>query len=91
MVNKNIVNLPFAVYRLPLFFMIYFDNNATTQIAPQVIEAMKPFLEIFYGNPSAAYSFGREARTQIEIVRERVADLLGAKEPGEIVFTCRRN
>ena len=41
---------------------IYFDNNATTRIAPEVFEAMKPFLTEFYGNPSSAYTIGRETR-----------------------------
>ncbi len=67
--------------------MIYFDNNATTQIAPEVIEAMKPFLEEFYGNPSSAYNFGRETRNAVETSREQVANLLGAEFPDEIVFT----
>ena len=67
--------------------MIYFDNNATTQIAPEVFEAMKPFLTDFYGNPSSAYSFGRESKKAIEDSREKVAHLLGAKSPNEIIFT----
>ncbi len=67
--------------------MIYFDNNATTQIAPEVFETMKPFLTEFYGNPSSAYSFGRESKKAIEDSREKVADLLGAKNADEIVFT----
>lgn len=67
--------------------MIYFDNNATTQIAPEVFAAMQPFLTDFYGNPSSAYEFGRDARTAIENSREQVADLLGANNAGEIVFT----
>lgn len=67
--------------------MIYFDNNATTQIAPEVFEAMKPFLTEFYGNPSAAYNFGRDLRPVIEDSREQVANLLGAKDLSEIVFT----
>ena len=67
--------------------MIYFDNNATTQIAPEVFEAMKPFLTEFYGNPSSAYNFGRETRKAIEESRENVADLIGAKNSNEIVFT----
>ena len=67
--------------------MIYFDNNATTQIAPEVFEAMKPFLTEFYGNPSSAYSFGRESKKAIEDSREKVAHLLGAKSPNEIIFT----
>lgn len=67
--------------------MIYFDNNATTQIAPEVFEAMKPFLTEFYGNPSSAYVFGREMRKVIEDSRENIADLIGAKNSYEIVFT----
>ncbi|MEK7723232.1 MAG: aminotransferase class V-fold PLP-dependent enzyme [Acidobacteriota bacterium] len=67
--------------------MIYFDNNATTQIAPQVFEAMKPFLTDFYGNPSSAYTFGRETRQIVEKSRQQLASLIGAKEPNEIIFT----
>ncbi len=67
--------------------MIYFDNNATTSVAPKVFEAMKPFLTEFYGNPSSAYDFGREARAAHENAREAVAALLGAADSEEIVFT----
>src|SRR6185369_8824278 len=67
--------------------MIYFDNNATTQIAPEVFEAMKPFLTDFYGNPSSAHKSGRESRKIVEKSREQVASLLGAKSPQEIIFT----
>jgi cysteine desulfurase len=67
--------------------MIYFDNNATTGIAPEVFEAMKPYLTEFYGNPSSAYPFGRETRNAIERAREQVAELLGARRTQEIVFT----
>ena len=67
--------------------MIYFDNNATTQIAPEVIKAMQPFLTGFYGNPSSAYDFGRETRDAIETAREKVADSVGATQTSEIVFT----
>lgn len=67
--------------------MIYFDNNATTQIAPEVFAAIKPFLTEFYGNPSSAYEFGREMRNAIENSRRQVADLLGASDENEIVFT----
>ncbi len=79
-----IYHLPFTIYH---YFMIYFDNNATTQIAPEVFEAMKPFLVEFYGNPSSAYNFGRELRNEIETPREKIAELLGAKNESEIVFT----
>ncbi len=67
--------------------MIYFDNNATTQIAPGVFAAMKPFLTEFYGNPSSAYNFGRENRKAIENSRLQIADLLGANDENEIIFT----
>jgi len=67
--------------------MIYFDNNATTQIAPEVFDAMKPFLTESYGNPSSAYSFGREMRRTIEESRSKIAELLGTDDTGEIIFT----
>ena len=66
--------------------MIYFDNNATTQVAPEVVAAMLPYFGEFYGNPSAGYRFARESRKAIDVARGRVAALIGA-EPGEIVFT----
>jgi len=67
--------------------MIYFDNNATTRIAPEVFEAMKPFLQEFYGNPSSAHTFGREVRNIVEDSRRKVASLIGAKSEKEIIFT----
>ncbi|MBA3335438.1 MAG: aminotransferase class V-fold PLP-dependent enzyme [Acidobacteria bacterium] len=67
--------------------MIYFDNNATTRVAPEVFEAIKPFLTEFYGNPSSAYDFGRAARKAHEKAREAVAALLGASDSEQIVFT----
>lgn len=67
--------------------MIYFDNNATTQTAPEAFAEMKPFLTEFYGNPSSAYDFGRRTRTAIDEARARTAALLGAASPDEIVFT----
>jgi cysteine desulfurase len=66
--------------------MIYLDNNATTRIAPEVLEAMLPWLADHYGNPSSGYRFGRDARKAVERAREQVATLIGA-QPGEIVFT----
>ena len=66
--------------------MIYFDNNATTQIAPEVFEAMRPYLESRFGNASSAYSAGREARIGVDRAREQVASLLGS-DSSEIVFT----
>lgn len=67
--------------------MIYFDNNATTQVAPEVFEAMRPFLTDFYGNPSSAHAAGRETRRAIATARERVAALVGAHSANEIIFT----
>lgn len=66
--------------------MIYLDNNATTRLAPEALAAMRPWLEEAYGNPSAGYRFGREARRAVDRAREQVAALLGA-HPEEIVFT----
>jgi cysteine desulfurase len=67
--------------------MIYLDNNATTRVAPEVLEAMEPFLKELYGNPSSAHTFGRRLRQSIEAAREQVARLLGASDACEIVFT----
>ena len=65
---------------------VYLDNNATTAVAPEVLEAMLPFLRERYGNPSSAHTFGGSVAKDVERAREQVADLLGA-EPTEIVFT----
>ncbi len=67
--------------------MIYFDNNATTQVAPEVMDAMLPFLGASFGNPSSAYSFGRQNSMATAAARESVADLIGAADASEIVFT----
>src|ERR687884_111509 len=67
--------------------LIYLDNNATTRVAPEVFEAMRPYLEELYGNPSSAHTFGREMRRAVERAREQVADLIGASDSGEMVFT----
>jgi cysteine desulfurase len=64
----------------------YFDNNATTRVAPEVVEAMLPFLTEYWGNPSSAYAFAHEIAAAIEKAREKVALLVHA-EPKEIVFT----
>ncbi len=67
--------------------VIYVDNNATTMIAPEVLEAMKPFLTQEYGNPSSMHAFGGKIYKNIDASREAVADFLGANEPSEIIFT----
>ena len=66
--------------------LIYMDNNATTRIAPEVLEAMLPYLKEYYGNPSSMYSFAEYPARAITKAREQVAQLLGA-QPDEIVFT----
>ena len=65
---------------------IYFDNAATTALDPQVLEAMLPYLQNHFGNPSSIYSYGRETRLAIENARKLVAKILNA-HPAEIFFT----
>jgi cysteine desulfurase len=67
--------------------MIYLDNNATTRVAPEVFEAMRPFLTEAYGNPSSAHSLGRHMKAAVERARAQVAELIGAANSSEIVFT----
>lgn len=67
--------------------MIYLDNNATTAVAPEVLEAMRPYLSTFFGNPSSAHSLGRQMKRAIEEARQQVALLVGAADTSEIVFT----
>jgi cysteine desulfurase len=66
--------------------MIYLDHNATTPIAPEVREAMLPYLTDEWGNPSSAYRFGSKLKTAIETAREQVSRLIGAL-PQEVLFT----
>jgi len=65
---------------------IYLDNNATTKVAPEVLDAMLPFLKDYYGNPSSIHRFGGMIKRHVETAREQVATLLGAS-PEEIYFT----
>jgi len=65
---------------------IYLDNNATSKVAPEVLEAMIPYFGDLYGNPSSAHSFGGQVGRKIREAREKVAALIGA-DPGEILFT----
>lgn len=65
---------------------IYLDYNATTPVAPEVADAMRPFLETIFGNPSSGHSFGVNARMAVEKARSQVAALLGC-DTDEIVFT----
>ena len=66
--------------------MIYADNAATTKMSRTAIEAMLPYMDKIYGNPSSLYSFGQEAKEALENARERIATVLGC-EPREITFT----
>ncbi len=66
---------------------IYLDNNATTQVAEEVLEGMLPYFNDFYGNPSSMHTFGGMVGTQLEKARQSVAGLIGAN-PDEIVFTA---
>ncbi|MHC4426512.1 MAG: cysteine desulfurase NifS [Planctomycetota bacterium] len=65
---------------------IYFDNNATTKVAEEVLEEMKPYFCDLYGNPSSMHTFGGQIGAKIRNAREQVAALLGC-EPAEVIFT----
>jgi cysteine desulfurase len=65
---------------------VYVDNNATTKVAPEVLEEMLPYFSEYYGNPSSMHFFGGQVQKKVDEARAKVADFLGA-EPSEIVFT----
>jgi len=65
---------------------VYLDHNATTAVAPEVLEAMLPYLSGEYGNAASIHTFGQKARAAVETAREQVAALIGARAQ-EIVFT----
>jgi cysteine desulfurase len=67
--------------------VIYFDNNATTRIAPEVYEAMSPYLTELYGNPSSIHRFGTQVGRALDKARGQVAGLLGASDEVEVIFT----
>ena len=66
--------------------MIYLDYNATTPLCDAAREAMLPYLNRLFGNPSSVHAAGREARAAIDDARDKIAALLHAK-PGEIIFS----
>lgn len=67
--------------------IVYVDNNATTQVAPEVIDEMLPFLRDMWANPSSMHTFGGQVAKYIDKAREQVAALIGAERTSEIVFT----
>lgn len=67
--------------------LVYLDNNATTKVAPETLEAMLPYLKDEYGNPSSIYDLAHNANEAIKNAREVMADFLGASDPKEIIFT----
>ena len=66
--------------------IIYFDNNSSTQVDPEVLQEMMPFLTSRYGNPSGSHRFGAQVKEATELARTRVASILGC-QPNEVVFT----
>ena len=66
---------------------IYADNAATTRMSQTAIQAMLPYMDKVYGNPSSLHSVGQEAKEALDEARERVAKALGAASPREITFT----
>jgi cysteine desulfurase len=66
---------------------IYFDNNATTRVLPEVLDVMGPFFTDLYGNPSSIHRFGSQVRQRIDEARAQVAGLIGAADPLEVIFT----
>ena len=66
---------------------VYIDYAATTPVRPEVIEAVLPFLKEDWGNPSSIHSHGQDARAAVDVARQQVAALIGAKDPSDIYFT----
>lgn len=66
--------------------IVYMDNNATTRVAPEVVEVMMPYFSELYGNPSSMHTFGGQVGSSLVKARARIADLLGAN-PDELIFT----
>jgi len=64
----------------------YLDHNATTRVDDRVFEAMRPWLQEAYGNPSSVHRAGRTARTAVDVARQQVAALVGA-QPSQVIFT----
>ncbi len=67
---------------------IYFDNNATTKTRHEVVAEMTPYFEALYGNPSSIHGIGQKAKKALEDSREKIAKILNAASPSEIIFTA---
>lgn len=67
--------------------LVYLDNNATTMVAPEVVEAMTPYFSQMYGNPSSIYDLAHSANEAVKNSRAVIAEFLGANDSKEIVFT----
>ena len=67
--------------------LIYLDNNATTKVAPEVLETMMPYFQEEYGNPSSIYDLAHSANMAVKEAREVMTEFLGANDPKEIIFT----
>ncbi|RZL12339.1 MAG: aminotransferase class V-fold PLP-dependent enzyme, partial [Pedobacter sp.] len=65
---------------------VYLDNAATTALDPEVLDAMLPYMQHHFGNPSSTYSIGRTTRSAIELARKTVGQILGVK-PNTLYFT----
>src|SRR6266850_2496392 len=85
--QRPIMNLCRSSRRMNQMDLVYLDNNATTPLAPGVLEAMMPYLTEWYGNPSSVHRFGQRSRRAIDEARARVAALLGCGE-SEILLTA---
>ncbi|TFG37160.1 MAG: aminotransferase class V-fold PLP-dependent enzyme, partial [Desulfobacterales bacterium] len=66
--------------------IIYMDNNATTMVAPEVLEIMLPYFSKLYGNPSSMHTFGGQVGKMVRTARGQIAELINA-DPEEIIFT----
>ena len=69
---------------------VYFDNAATTQLDPRVLDAMLPYMQNHFGNPSSIHKHGREVKAAIENSRNKIAEILGAS-PGEIFLKANQS
>lgn len=85
--DRSVVTLGRLLRCARLAAMLYLDHAATTQVRPEIRQAMAPFLDDVFGNPSGIHAVSRRSKNALEEARERAADLLGAEHPLDIVFT----